>query len=349
MEPQISTSTEPSRQHKRFTIVLAIIALVLILIIAQLFLPKFSLFGIGGERITGLEIAEKAITFIDKTYQEDGSFISGFACDDSFEEKCKMVVDLPEHTGQGIGAYYGLAKATGNPVYKEKADKAINTVMEKCKTNLQFCELNYFPFYQYYKDTNDQKYLDAGMLPVAQGILLKSDQDTIVTQAGIKLEWLYEITGEDKYKNKLLEVADNNIKSLTESPNATDYNMQLVWSVFIPAYKATRDQKYLDFINDFVAKLDIEKNPDFFIQPYSMTKASNVLLDLYDATGDVQYKNRAHAIMQKVLTDLWDSPEHTLFTGDYGFINTSESSKFMIFNGGIINQFMRLKDEKFEI
>lgn len=320
-----------------------------LLVLLAVAIIAFGLFFLGNikvkKQLTGFEVASKTSLFLDKTLQSDGSFLSGFICDDSLPDKCARVADVAEHSGQAILAYYFLGKTTGNLAFKEKADRAMSFALEKCKSDPRFCELNYFALMQYYRDTREDRYLSEGMLPVAPRFLTLSDEEVVLEQVGTKFAGLFDVTGETRYKDRLLQVADSELLRGEENAGRADYNMQLIWSVYLPAYRLTNDSKYLDAIEIFFNNLDATQ----FAQPYSMSKAASVWLDLWEATGNKIYKAKAHDIMQKMLTELWDSPYHPMFTADYGFIDTSEFSKYMIFNGGIIQQFLKLGNEKFDI
>lgn len=328
---------------------------ILLAAIAIVAIGGYVFFRLSSPRITGLEVALKTASFLDKTLQPDGSFTSGFICGDSIPGKCEPANDTPVHTGQAILAYYFLAEATDDQSFMVKADKAMNFVLDRCESDLEFCEWNYFSITQYYEDTQEDKYLQA-MLRPAEKFLSMLNEEAVLSQVGTKLAGLFNATGDVRYKNRLLEIADLELLTQANNTGRADYNMQLAWSVYLPAYQISNDQKYLAVAEEFFGNLKAVENLDKFDQAYSMSKAASVLLDLEEVTGKEIYRLQAHTIMQEVLLQFWDTSENPKFTGDYGFVDSSDtrlepgqSTKYMLFSGGIMQQFIKLKSEKFKL
>lgn len=303
-------------------------------------------------KITGLEVAFKTSSFLDKTFRSDGSWVSGYSCDKSLLDQCILSTAEQTHTGQGILAYYFLAQAASNQAFKEKADSAINYVIERCNLDGRVCEWNYFPLAQYYQDTKDQKYLTRGLLIPAEAFLTRTDEGTVLGNLGMKLATLYGVTGDIRFRDRLLEVADLELKRrLGDQPH---YDTQVVWSVYLPAYRITGDRKYLVAAEEFFDGLDLPNNLILLKNDAtSVIKAIEVLLDLDGLSLKKGiYKSQAKTVLQELLLQLWDTPKNTKFNGDYGFINNmtgnEKSDKPMLFNGWIMQLYLKLGNETFK-
>ncbi|HEV8601133.1 MAG TPA: hypothetical protein VGQ87_00860 [Patescibacteria group bacterium] len=303
-------------------------------------------------QISGLEIASKTIGFLNKTLQPDGSFLYGYSCDKSIAAKCVLSPNKPPHSGQGILAYYFLAKATGDQSLRNKADLSINYMLNQCAIDVQFCEWNYFPIYEYYKDTGEQKYLE-GMKKPAEGFLIMADKDVIANNVGLKLGWLFDATKDVRYKNRLLAIADAELKKFPGDSKQFLYPIQVAWSIFLPSYNITKDQKYLSAMEKFFDDLNVPDNLQKFKDATSVAKAADVLFSLSAISdrGKI-YKAQAHKVLQELLFQLWDTPQNLKFDGDYGFIDNladaDKADKSMLFNGGLLQAYLRFGTGKFE-
>ncbi len=349
----MAQNLESPKTKKSFSPFSSAIILVLVVVVA---VSGYVFFR--SDRITGLEVALRTATFLDKAFQPDGKLFGGFECEKSASgSECPPIPVLAEHphTGQAIFGYFLLAEASGDPSYREKADKAINYVLDACETNLTMCEWNFFPLTQYYQVTKEEKYLTRGMLPPAEKFLAMSDYDTIITNTGHKLAALYTATKDERFLKRIVGIADAELQKPIESNNLM---FQIIWSVYLPVYKITGDPKYLlasrEFFdnNDVAKRIKREEFKDVASIAY-LVKAADALLSLAEL-GEKRdiYRAQAQSILQVVLNKLWDTPENPKFTGDYGFIedtlNENKSTKETLFNGWLIKVFVLMKDAKFD-
>lgn len=347
--PQIS---EPRRMNKPLLFILPILIAVAVGFGYFIFRDK------PRPQITGLEVASKTASFLDKTLQPDGSMLGGYSCDSSTADKClpmALSADQP-HYGQAIFSYFLLAEATGDQSHRAKADKAINYVLDRCDTNVLMCEWNFFPLAQYYEKTGEDKYLTRGMLRPAEKFLTMPSYDAIIANVGHKLASLYIATQDERYKNRLVEIADAELEKPIENNNLA---FQVIWSIYLPAYKISRDAKYLKaseaFFNNYNMaeriRLEEFKNPASIAY---LIKAADGLLGLAELSESRKtYRAQAQAVLQAVLNKLWDAPQNPKFTGDYGFLDVDISvdekiHKSTLFNGWLIKLFVLMSDEKFE-
>lgn len=310
--------------------------------------------------ISGLEIAVKTASFLGKTFRPDGSVLGGFSCSQGSQNKCGTPITLSAaapHYGQAIFSYVLLAEATGDQSHKAKADRAINYVLDRCDTDIHMCEWNFFPLAQYYEKTKEEKYLTRGMLRPAEQFLTRPDSAVINGNVGHKLASLYRATQDERYKNRLLEIADAELLKQTVSPDLT---FQIIWSIYLPSYKITNDPKYLLASESFFNSYDMAERvmSEEFKNPGSIAnliKAADALLSLAELSENREaYRMQAKSVLQAVLNKLWDTPQSLKFNGDYGFLDVDMSTteeeihKSTLFNGWLIKLFVLMKDERFE-
>ncbi|MFZ2484425.1 MAG: hypothetical protein WAW81_00560 [Minisyncoccia bacterium] len=338
----------PAPQHNK---PLFLILIALVIVVGALGYVTF----FSEPKITGLEVAIKTTSFLDKTLQSDGSMTAGFVCDMATDQ-CNPIVLNPNQPdlSQAIYGYYELAKVMDNQSYRAKSDQAIDFVLDKCRTNFHMCDRNVSPIASYYLDTKDKKYLDA-TYSSAKKLLVLSNQDLVSQDVGPNLAILYRATGDDRYKKRLIDVANEELLSWPRGRDRLEYSLRVVWSVFIPAYTVTNDQKYLIASENFFDNFNLAENFDLsLVTPESIIKGVEALLSLSKMSdhGSV-YKAKAHAALQEVLNQFWDNPENPKLNGDYGFGYASGTSnkyfKIALYNGWLIKLFAVMADEKFNL
>ncbi len=355
MPPENLSTASPQapapKRKKSFLWILLI--LLLALLAAGYFLTKTK----SPSEISGLEVALKIATFLDKTFQSDGRMLGGYTCSVSAAGGCVPFELTPEqpHVGQAIYSFFILAEATGDQSYRVKADRAINWVLDHCDADANVCEWNYFPLVKYYEETGEEKYLTRGMLPPSEKFLTMSTEDLVIGNVGHKLASLYKFTGDVRFKNRLVAVADAELIKPIENPNRT---FQVIWSIYLPAYKITNDARYLQASETFFDHYDmaertkLEKFEDSASIIY-LVKAADGLLGLANVVEDKQtYRDKAHLVLQAVMNKLWDTPEHSIFNSDYGFVEDTvaddKNAKRTLFNGWLMKVFVLLANDKFE-
>ncbi len=324
-------------------------------------------------QITGLEVALKSATFLDKLIRPDGTILGAVICNEKtekcppegYKENYLYIIPSPFPFFQVINAYLLLEETTGNKHYREKADQAINYILDRCNTETDFCKLNFSSVAQYYDKTGDQRYLSV-MLNLANGFLSESDEAVILKGTGRNLALLFDATGDVRYKNRLLGAADAELnRPLYQDKNA-DYIIQAIWYLYLPANQVSKEAKYLDtaevLVNDLLKQGRVL---EIFEDQINATITADVLLVLADLRGSEEYRTRAHNILQELLDSAWDTPENIKYRGDYGFIYTLTRDRTLtaaeiqqkpglfnywkLFNGWIVKLFTLMKDDKFNL
>ena len=348
MEVQNTQYARPGRRRISRSQFLVILAVIVVIAFGYFF------YSASAGKITGLEVALKMTTFIDKTFQPDGSILGGYWCDKSLFDKCRPLSLSPQepHVGQAIYSYFILSKISGDESYRRKADRAINYVLDGCDTNIKMCEWNFFPLTKYYQETGDRKYLVRGMLRPAESFLVMSDEDVVDDNVGHKLAALFTVTNDPRYKDRLLQIADKEI--IGYNVKDPSRNIQLAWSIYVPSYSITKDKRYLVAAENVFDNLDVAAH---FKANWSASavKAADVLLSLADISEKgARYKKQARNLLQLIIDERWDTPENVKFTGDYGFVDAfaadnKPASKAALFNGWLMKSFVLIGDEKFKL
>jgi hypothetical protein len=309
-------------------------------------------------KITGLEVALKTASFLDKNFPLNGDILGGYFCEKELPE-CKPVKlsTTQPHVGQAIFSYFMLAEASGIQSYRQTADRALDWVLDACETNVKMCEWNFFPLVQYYEKTGQDKYLK-GMLRSAEGFLTMTNEDIVKNNVGHKLASLYNATGDARFRNRLFEVADEELRTPPlEGFIDTFIDIQVAWSIYVPLYRVSGQQQYLKAAEEVFDNFNVAENLDQFNSPELIpdaVKAGDVLLSLAELSKNgKEYKKQAHDLVQEIMLRLWDTPENLKFNGDYGFgdslADDSHTYKPALLNGWLIKLFVLMKDEKFVV
>lgn len=338
------------------------------------FLGYFIFASLKGEepkaevKLTGPALSQKIAGFLSASQNLDGSFQLSYTCSESFTEKCRpQPLEGPLHGGQIILAFYDLAKKTEDKSYKEKADLGMKFVMERCPEEPLICQWHFFPLYVYYQDTEESKYLE-GMLKVADELLAeKPFNDFVDANTGVKLAILYEVTGDKKYLNRLEKVANSALNLsdtdlLEENGNRVIYEVDgtqvraraisTVWSVLLPAYRATGKPKYLQSAKDFYDRAKLGAHADFYARGGRgvsfLIMAIESLAELSEISKDQNYLEEARVISQTLIRRQLDSKEAPKFTGDYGFLllmGADPNQKQTLYSGWLVRLLLRIGGE----
>ncbi len=349
--PNVSSDFNAPKSNKK-----PLASLILLIIVAILGWVVYVLF-FSSPKITGLEVAVKISSFLDETLEVDGGMTSGMFCNKNTKvcSDIKTQTSDQPHLGQAIYSYYLLGRITEDSSYREKADKTMDFVIKKCASeSVAMCAWNFFPLARYYFDTKENKYLIAMETP-AELFLKLSDEDLILQNTGHKLASLYKATEREEYKTRLLSVANQELSSWPPNPNSPQgRSIQVVWSVFLPAYDITKDEKYLNASKEFFDNFKLNENFSKFLYLDPVVKGVDALITLNEITEKASYKKDAQRSLQELLNKYWDNPENLKATGDYGFVEMPEKEvppvltvKKTITNGWISKSFIRLSKEKF--
>ncbi len=318
-------------------------------------------------RVPANQVATMTVRFVDSALDEKtGTFNLFFACD---KEKgtCEPSNDenLPPHMGYAIMSLKRVGEETGNTAYVAKADAIIKITLERCETDIKHCEWNFFPIHDYYKSTGDSLYRDA-MVKLGDSLLAKRPIGELINNnVPIKWERLYDVTQEKKYKNQLLALADEimekPIAGAKEIYTIGDFSVddmlaQAMWAVVVPAYRVSKDPKYLVFAEDFFDKARIEDNVDKFLRFSAgisvLLKGLESILDIssLDTSRTSEYRDKAKKISGAFLQERWDTPERTLVNGDYGvIIHSTTNSKTTNLQGWLTVLLLQLGEEKISV
>jgi rhamnogalacturonyl hydrolase YesR len=333
--------------------------------------------GVGGtlayrgmpRAVSGLTIASKSVTFVEQSLNEEtGYFYLTYVCDaTSLRCSSKDDPNKPPHSGYATMSMKDVGIAAHNPSLSKKADTVLDQVMQRCESDGRFCEWNFFPLHLYYQATGEQRYLDS-MLSVTDDIMRERPLKELI-DANIPVKWwrLYEATGDVQYLDHLIAIADKELAANTAHTElgrlvytASDakfevrsYDMPVMWALYVPAYLASGDKKYLDVVTTFFDKAQVETHTNHFwgvTETGNLIKGLEAMLIVADASPahHDQYREKTRKALEVILRDRWDTPENPRFNGDYGFLVANDTKATNI-QGWIIRLFMTLKDETFSI
>lgn len=321
--------------------------------------------------LTGLEIAKQTFTFLDKTIKPEGGFYNFYECSQAFAQICRPKTmyginhtfsKIPPHFGHLILAYYDYGKKTQDQASIEKVNKAMDFVLSSCEKDIDWCMWHFGPLNVYYNDTKDPRYKNA-MLKVADQLLAEKPLiEYMAFNSGLKFRILYEITQDKRYISLLTKQTDaimaggldeDNINPILYKEGDYTVREQLfkeIWSTVLPAYNLTKDQKYLTFAKEALAKSNITKhmgNLPYTDELQHLIYALDSFLQLAknDPSAKEAHLAKAHEIAQYVYATYADTPQHKLYTSDFGFVNNG--LKDSLNNGWLVRHFIKLSDDTF--
>lgn len=316
---------------------------------------------------TAREIALETIKFVDSSLnEEEQTYKLIYRCSKK-QQDCSVVQDStsPPHMGYAIMSLRELGLLTENERLTQKADTLINEAIDKCEDDQRYCEWNFFPLHTYYKATGDQKYLDA-MLQVSESVMRDRPTRELLDK-NLPVKWwrLYDATEDSEYLKPLTALADEQLEQYPEQRLNDDllytntdyevrtYDLPIIWALYLPAYQASSDDKYLQPAIDFFKKADVSGNVYEFqgIQKTGdLVKGAESLIMLAEAdqTNRDFYLSEAQTILEVLLKERWDTPENILINGDYG-IMMSANEKATNIQGWITHLLFKLDDVIFNL
>ena len=309
--------------------------------------------------MTGLQIAEKTAQFLTKAQDADGRFALRYQC--FLDRKDCLVSPTITPSSQIIVALNNLSKQTGSNLYKQAADKAIEAYLIECQQDAKTCGRNHAGFRDYFKETQDPKFKEA-LLKISPDLMAKRSLfDRLASSDVNRLASLYEVTGDQKYLELIVEITDQLMAGGADSDPRntilyTDsgfpvrlHDLMALDFTFLPAYRVTQDPKYLEYVKTYLTKAKLAQNIGSF-------KESNNLSELIygmDAALQVGSADNFQAVAQTLINDLWDNPNNVKYNGDFGFLQyygeEKGNAKATITNAWFITILLQLKDQTFQI
>jgi len=306
--------------------------------------------------MTGLEIARQTSDYIDTQITKDGIYSYSSHC----EPECPQGFSGAFHTTNAWTslANTGLFAATSDKSYLKNAKRDADVLIDWCGDKTDECLWVLVQIVELYKATDDVKYLN--FLTNAGDVLLETpvfEHGMISAIESRELALLYELTGDTKYLDESLVRLDKS-KSLAES-SQTLYAFEdflvhdtVCWNVLAESelYAVTQDNKHLENVNLFFTKSNVKTYANQLIFLSNIQPCIESLLTLYDATGDVKYKEDAIAMAEYVVTNTWDSSESKKNYGEGAFLMESGSTVNSLTDSGyMVYLLSKLKSEKFRI
>jgi hypothetical protein len=347
----METNIEISKSKK--TIVLGIVSVIFLAALGYFFLKPDALQPVP--KASGLEIATQTVNFLDKLLQQNGGFFNGYKCKAG---NCVVATTEAISTYPATLAFYELSKATGDQSLETKAMNAMNYSFDACKANVTLCERNFVAISKLYEITKDRKYLDEGLLRSSEEYLAAPVDEVSTQNTGQKLALLYDATGDKRYYDRLIEVA-NELLDLNEDQDpavfqhTTPTEIQNAWSVYLPAYRISKDSVYLSQVKTLYDNIVYSEMEQYGNAVSVVLKIMENLIDVSEITGEAKYKAKAVELLQNTVYYLSDNPSNKKFTGDFGFIDNykkmPEYDKVVIYNGWLARLYLRMPSEQFKL
>ncbi len=227
------------------------------------------------EPLTGNSPISDLADFVAGAMDAEGKFLLSYRCE---AQNCEPVPST-EATAFGYSLLGLIAGAdAGNDIeLRRQADLAITRALRLCGQDANSCLSNFFALEEYYERTNASSYKQA--LEKAGQLLLTTNASRLDAVVGAlmfypykKMESLYKITDDESYLELLTVAADTALNNWPDRIEGTaiyetaagqkvNYNHLLIAStLFIPAYRATNDEKYLRAAADLFKRSELEQH-----------------------------------------------------------------------------------------
>ena len=296
---------------------------------------------------SGTALSEKiATSFIVPAQREDGSFVLTYDCNNTTaNEPCipQESQNFPQWESMAIIALQLVGESTNNQTLVERAQKSLERSLNLCLSgeDERYCSWQLFAFHEYFMRTQDERYVRA--MELAQERLLADyPYATLVdNNIPITLQLLYEATGKEVYKDRLVTHADatlatplherkeNNFIYFSADYPVRERSLQTIWAVYVPAYEATGDRKYLEAAREFFLQANIGQRARYLSIGgiAALLKGADALFTLAELDPEHAsfYNQEGTAILANVIRDSLDSTENRKVNGDYALITSSNT------------------------
>ena len=291
--------------------------------------------------LSGREIGERLVQFIEKAQRSDGSFIVAYKCE-MLGTPCAPL-ENPRVWPSGFAI---IALTLGGR--EESADKAMAYSLSSCKSN-KTCNFNAIDFY--YEKTKDQRYRAALDVAGKDALAIASSAKTLEDYVNLsqytipeKLARMYELSKDVRYQNALKKMGDAILKDVDFSKGREVYrqgeygeykDMAILASKGLPyVYKGTGDAKYEAAYMSFFETSDIVQfspsllNAQYLVGPVlaSAEALSYLSREETDPAKAAKYENDARLMLQAVLAAHFDGSERPLWDGGNSILIRSDAT-----------------------
>lgn len=290
------------------------------------------------------EVIGSLTEFINSSMNSDGNFVSRYRCE---FRNCLPQVELEKYVSYPILALLS-AEVSGNEGvnFKDRADLAMGSVLASCEKNTQVCSDNLAILYKYYQDTEDVLYKNLILSVATENYV----EDRIATQSSTqliddnffkKLEIFYNVTGDNKYKQIIVDAADETLENWPYGLNGASMYVAEIYPVtfdmplainglLLPACRITGDRDYCSRAEEFYLNVSLADNMNAFasqgevgtIALLNAVEGLTVLNSMNETNLDLKpiFASEATLLMNRLIGWYYDSPSRVVFNGDGGIL-----------------------------
>lgn len=306
-----------------------------------------------GGKLSGIGIASKIYGYIEGQRRDDGYYDYASNCN---EDDCKFDFKNPHEISNAWAAYaaIGLYRATGQERYLDDAKRDGEKLIQFCGSNEEECVSITYQIVALYEATGDPRYLElakaeAGYLMDAEKSLYDSGFTMLIGGDSKGLADLGTSAKDPSYSDSALRILDGEEKAaesdfpLYAVSNGSDsvvYKMFSCWPQLarISLYRSTGDGKYLKAVEEFADSFEVAEHVGDLYSATDMQPCADMYQNLAELTGEKRYDDGAKKILQRIITDLWDSEygkkplgkNSVKFMADKGFSTLTDSS-YMVY------------------
>lgn len=312
--------------------------------------------------LTGLELAQKILSFFENTKQPDGSYPNVIRCNAKGTSSC---TPLPESSFGTTGhfllpvVYLELANATNDQSYLQKADDMLTNAITYCKDSYKTvpdCYDYTLTLGMFFNETKNPKYKEQALLlqPAIDAAIAKKETevDRLFKRAS-RVAYYYFLTNQEPYSEHAARLYTE-AKTKNTGPIVHDCNQA---NTALSLYTAFNDKAYLDEAITTIENAPKNSDGEFNSTSNFQIQCIRGFLALFDLTKDVKYKDTAAKAMDQFLLKFSDYSKTTRYEGDFGIVwgivyrptqMGDQNLKGSTFNLWTIYALLQMKENKFE-
>lgn len=290
------------------------------------------------------EVIVSLIDFINSSMNEDGNFVSRYRCE---FQTCLPQVEIEKYASYPIEALLTTEVIGDEEVdYKDRANLAMDSVLASCEKDVQVCSDNLSILYKHYQDTENVSYKNS-IISVATEDYVEGRLATQSTAQLIddnyfkKLEIFYNVTGDDRYRQIIVNAADKILESWPSGLGGAPMYVAEIYPVtfdvplvinglLLPACRLTGNRDYCSPAEEFYLKAALSDNVNAFasqgevgtIALLNAVESLTILNSMNETSVDLKpiFASEAVLLMNRILGWYYDSPERAVFNGDGGVL-----------------------------
>ncbi len=292
--------------------------------------------------VTGLEVAQSAVKFLNEMKLADGTYVYSVDCDSSGCSKKSHLQGYPQSNAWAALAHVGLYRATRDKTHLDVAVREVEKEIEICNASTdpeKNCKWALVQAYEVYKENKDEKIKDF-ILKTASSVMFsvaEEPQGSAMLQSILarELAIAYQLSGNDAFLKKALRFNDAAKQALDSDGRAAFANgfpvrLEECWQRLaeLQLYEATKNESYLSSVNGFFDGIgsagEIAESGGEFFRNFEIVTQLHPCIEslqvLSAETKDAKYAKTLSAVASYLAEASWDSQHSKKYDANGAFV-----------------------------